>query len=136
MLVIDVEGNGASPADLVEVAGLPIRDGRPDTSSAGAWLIRPPAPVTPFAARIHGLTNAVLAEQPTWDRVAPEIAALLGDTWVCAHNAHVDYGVLGRHLPDWRPSGVIDTLRLARATWKRSAVIRPRCPYRARETRP
>lgn len=117
LLVIDVEGNGANPPDLVEVAALPIREGRADTSSAGAWLIRPQVPVTSFAARIHGLTNAVLADQPTWDSVAPQVQALLGKSWICAHNARVDYGVLHRHLPAWEPAGVLDTLRLARATW-------------------
>ncbi|MEU0095686.1 3'-5' exonuclease [Kribbella sp. NPDC006257] len=118
LLVIDVEGNGANPPDLVEVAALPIRNGRPDTSTAGAWLIRPPIGVSPFVARIHGLTNAVLANEPTWDTVASDVAKHLGESWICAHNAHVDYGVLSRHLPNWRPAGVIDTLRLARATWK------------------
>lgn len=118
LLVVDVEGNGANPPDLVEVAALPIRQGRPDTSTAGAWLIRPPIAVTPFAARIHGLTNAVLADEPTWDTVAPAVAKLLGESWICAHNAHVDYRVLSRHLPSWRPAGVIDTLRLAKATWR------------------
>ncbi|GDY58486.1 hypothetical protein SVIO_091090 [Streptomyces violaceusniger] len=47
LLVVDVEGNGTNPPDLVEVAALPMRDGEPDTSTAGAWLIRPPRPVTP-----------------------------------------------------------------------------------------
>lgn len=36
----------------------------------------------------------------------------------CAHNASVDYRILTRHLPGWEPTGVIDTLRLARATYK------------------
>lgn len=53
LLVVDVEGNGANPPDLVEVAGLPIRDGQADKTTAGAWLIRPPRPVTPFATRVH-----------------------------------------------------------------------------------
>ncbi|MGH3925767.1 MAG: hypothetical protein ACRDTT_23395, partial [Pseudonocardiaceae bacterium] len=46
LLVVDVEGNGATPPDLVEVAALPVRAGTPDTRNAGAWLIRPPTPVT------------------------------------------------------------------------------------------
>nr|WP_239062914.1 3'-5' exonuclease [Streptomyces sp. SID13031] len=117
-MVIDVEGNGANPPDLVEVAALPITQGKPNTSGAGAWLIRPPVPVTGFAARIHGLTNTVLTDEPPWDDVAPQVEGLLGQAWICAHNAHVDYGVLRRHLPDWKPDGVLDTLRLARATWK------------------
>ena len=64
LLVVDVEGNGATPPDLVEVAILPLRAGTPDTSTAGAWLIRPPTAVTPFATRIHKLTNDELATCP------------------------------------------------------------------------
>lgn len=119
LFVVDVEGNGTHPPDLVEAAALPIRDGKPDTSTARAWLIRPPRPVTPFAARVHGLTNEVLAASPAWTQVADQVHSLLGAAWICAHNAHVDYRVLSAHLPDWQPAGVIDTLRLARATYPR-----------------
>jgi exodeoxyribonuclease X len=115
LLVVDVEGNGASPPDLVEVAVLPVRDGRPDTGTAGAWLIRPPRPVTPFAARVHGLTDEALASCPSWQEVAGQVRALLGGAWIAAHNAHVDHRVLSAHLPGWEPAGVVDTLRLARA---------------------
>ncbi|MFE5652071.1 exonuclease domain-containing protein [Streptomyces cyaneofuscatus] len=117
LLVVDVEGNGANPPDLVEVAALPMRDGKPDTSTAGAWLIKPPNPVTPFAARVHGLTNQVLDGKPGWEEIKGSVHELLGTAWIAAHNAHVDYRVLSAHLPTWRPAGVIDTLRLARATY-------------------
>ncbi|GAA5061193.1 3'-5' exonuclease [Streptomyces similanensis] len=117
LLVVDVEGNGANPPDLVEVAALPVRAGRPDTSTAGAWLTRPRHPVTPFAARVHGLTNAVLEGEPGWEEIAGQVRQLLGTSWICAHNAHVDHRVLSAHLPQWRPAGVLDTLRLARATY-------------------
>ncbi|MBM9508049.1 3'-5' exonuclease [Actinacidiphila acididurans] len=116
LFVVDVEGNGANPPDLVEVAALPVRDGRPDTSTAGAWLIRPPRPVTPYAARIHGLTNDALTHCPPWPQVAPQVHDLLGTAWICAHNAHTDHRVLSAHLPAWHPTGVLDTLRLAKAT--------------------
>ncbi|MEW1720095.1 3'-5' exonuclease [Streptomyces sp. NPDC093109] len=118
LLVVDVEGNGGNPPDLVEAAALPIRGGKPDTSTAGAWTVRPPRPVTPFAAKVHGLTNELLADRPVWQEVADQARTLLAGAWICAHNAHVDYGVLKRHLPAWEPAGVIDTLRLARATYK------------------
>jgi DNA polymerase III epsilon subunit-like protein len=117
LLVVDVEGNGANPPDLVEIAALPIRDGRPDVGTAGAWLIRPARPVTPFAARVHGLTNEILASCPAWPDVAGQVRRLLGDAWICAHNAHTDYRALSAHLPGWAPAGVLDTLRLARTTW-------------------
>ncbi|GAA1153267.1 hypothetical protein GCM10009654_06040 [Streptomyces hebeiensis] len=117
LLVVDVEGNGTNPPDLVEVAALPVREGRPDTSTAGAWLTKPRRPVTPFAAGIHGLTNERLEKEPSWEEIADEVHALLGVSWVCAHNAHVDYKVLSAHLPQWQPAGVLDTLRLAKATY-------------------
>lgn len=117
LLVVDVEGNGANPPDLVEVAALPVRQGRPDTSTARAWLTKPRRPVTPFAARIHGLTNERLAHKPGWEEVAEQVHTLLNSAWVCAHNAHVDYRVLSAHLPRWQPAGVLDTLRLAKATY-------------------
>ncbi|WP_399094050.1 exonuclease domain-containing protein [Streptomyces sp. BBFR2] len=115
LLVVDVEGNGATPPDLVEVAALPVRDGRPDTGTAGAWLTRPKKPVTPFAARIHGLTNERLATAPGWEEISGQVHALLDGAWICAHHAHVDYRVLRAHLPQWQPAGVLDTLRLAKA---------------------
>jgi exodeoxyribonuclease X len=53
--VIDVEGNGQQPPDLVELGIIPITDsviGEPTT-----WLCRPTAPITTMARRIHGITN-------------------------------------------------------------------------------
>ncbi|MFD3909999.1 exonuclease domain-containing protein [Streptomyces sp. NPDC058603] len=117
LLVVDVEGNGTNPPDLVEVAALPVRDGRADTSTAGAWLTKPRRPVTAFAARVHGLTNERLEQAPGWEEIAEQVHTLLGVSWVCAHHAHVDYRVLSAHLPRWQPTGVLDTLRLAKATY-------------------
>ncbi|MEU8733702.1 3'-5' exonuclease [Streptomyces tendae] len=117
LLVVDVEGNGTNPPDLVEVAALPIRDGHPDKSTAGWWLTRPNRPVTPFATRVHGLTDTDLADKPLWAEVADQVHSFLSSTWICAHNAHTDYRVLSAHLPDWKPAGVLDTLRLAKATF-------------------
>lgn len=74
LLVVDVEGNGAAPPDLAEVTALSVRNGRPDTSTAGARLIRPPRPVTPFAARAHGPTNATPAPCPTRPEVSGRCA--------------------------------------------------------------
>ncbi|MCX4515918.1 3'-5' exonuclease [Streptomyces sp. NBC_01619] len=118
LLVVDVEGNGCNPPDLVEVAALPVREGKPDTSTAGAWLIRPPSPVTAFAVRIHGLTNQVLESSPAWEEVADQVQDVLGEAWICGHNVSVDYRVLKAHLPNWEPAGVIDTLRLARSAYE------------------
>jgi exodeoxyribonuclease X len=54
---------------------------------------------------------------PTWDLIADHVRADPADTWIAAHNAHVDYRALSRHLPEWQPPGVLDTLRRARKMW-------------------
>ncbi|MFE3579439.1 3'-5' exonuclease [Streptomyces vinaceus] len=117
LLVVDVEGNGATPPDLVEVAAVPMKDGVPQPDQARSWLIRPPAPILGRISRIHGITNDMVAGAPLWEDVAGEVAEVLNGAWICAHSATVEHSVLSRHLPDWRPAGVIDTLRLARATF-------------------
>ncbi|MFJ5836120.1 exonuclease domain-containing protein [Streptomyces shenzhenensis] len=117
LLVVDVEGNGTTPPDLVEVAALPVRDGRPDKASAKAWLTRPNRPVTSFATGVHGLSNDDLANEPAWAQIAGQVHAFMGTAWICAHHAHTDYRVLSAHLPNWEPAGVLDTLRLAKTTF-------------------
>ncbi|MFE5971355.1 exonuclease domain-containing protein [Streptomyces sp. NPDC056460] len=118
LFVVDVEGNGATPPDLVEVAAIPIEDGEPQPHAARTWLVRPPTPIPSRITRIHGITNAMTADAPTWPEVAPQVQALLDGAWICAHSASVEYSVLTRHMPSWKPAGVIDTLRLARATFR------------------
>ncbi|GAA1232213.1 hypothetical protein GCM10009665_23060 [Kitasatospora nipponensis] len=117
LFVVDVEGNGAQPPDLVEVAAFPVLNGSPVPSSARSTLLRPPNPITPFATRVHHITNQDVADAPTWEQVGPQVHADLQGAWIAAHAAHVDYGVLLRHMPHWQPAGVVDTLRLARATY-------------------
>src|SRR5579872_1314842 len=99
--VVDVEGNGQQPPDLVELAIVPIVGG--EIGEARSWLVRPERPIAHFATRIHGLTNQDVASAPAFDEVAEEIGTLLGGPTIVAHNANVDVGVLSRKLPDWKP---------------------------------
>jgi exodeoxyribonuclease X len=118
LLVVDVEGNGATPPDLVEVAAVPIVAGTIDGGRARSWLIRPPRPINAFAQRVHGISNDAVADQPGWDQAGPQVQAELHGVWIAAHDAAaVEHRVLKAHLPDWEPAGVLDTLRLARAVW-------------------
>ncbi|MER8116239.1 3'-5' exonuclease [Streptomyces sp. NPDC094031] len=116
LYVVDVEGNGATPPDLVEIALMPMASGHPQPEGAQSWLIRPPVPIPHRITRIHGITNAMVEDAPTWQDIAPKVRNLLDGAWIAAHSASVEYGVLTRHLPGWQPCGVIDTLRLAKAT--------------------
>lgn len=110
--VVDVEGNGQQPPDLVEVAAVPITNGV--VGEPSSWLVQPPRQITPIATRIHGLTNDAVATAPPFADVADEVRTALTADVLVAHNAHVDVGVLQRHLGDWKCPAVLDTLKLAR----------------------
>jgi exodeoxyribonuclease X len=110
--VVDVEGNGQQPPDLVELAIVPIVGG--EIGEARSWLVRPETPIAHFATRIHGLTNKDVASAPAFAEVADEVATLLDGPTIVAHNANVDVGLMSRKLPNWKPAEVFDTLKLAR----------------------
>ena len=110
--VVDVEGNGQQPPDLVEVAVVPVAAGI--IGAPASWLVKPPRPVSRIAARIHGLTNEALAAAPAFADIESEVREALDADVLVAHNAHVDVGVLRRHLGGWECPEVLDTLKLAR----------------------
>jgi len=111
-VVIDVEGNGQQPPDLVELAAVPVVAGL--VGKPRSWLVRPDEPITPFARRIHGITNEQVAGSPVFTEIRDEVLAAFGGAALVAHNAHVDIGVLQRKLPGWECPEVFDTLKLAR----------------------
>ena len=76
--------------------------------------MKPPRPVSRIATRIHGLTNQALAEAPAFADIEGEVRQALDADVLVAHNAHVDIGVLRRHLGGWECPEVLDTLKLAR----------------------
>lgn len=110
--VIDVEGNGHHPPDLVELGVLPIVAGQIGTPTA--WLFKPEEPITPMVRRIHGISNEAVASAPVFAELADEVRAHLDGMVLIAHHAGVDLGVLKRKLPDFPPTEVLDTLRLSR----------------------
>lgn len=111
-VVVDVEGNGQQPPDLVELAVVPITGGV--IGDPVSWLVQPDAPITPFALRIHGITNAMVANSPAFDAAKTDVLHALDADGLIAHNAHVDVGVLQRKLGDWECPEIFDTLKLAR----------------------
>jgi DNA polymerase III epsilon subunit-like protein len=111
-VVVDVEGNGQQPPELVELAVVPITGG--EIGKPLAWLIRPSRPIKPFATQIHGLSNQDVAACPALADIAAEIIAALHADALVAHTAYVDVAVLRRQLTGWKVPEVFDTLKIAR----------------------
>lgn len=111
-VVVDIEGNGQQPPEMVELAAVSIRGGI--IGKPASWLVRPDHPIKYFATQVHGLTTTDVADCPKLEQIAAEVQAALAADAVIAHNAHVDVGVLQHELTGWQPREVFDTLRLAR----------------------
>jgi exodeoxyribonuclease X len=111
-VVVDVEGNGQQPPDLVELAAVPIVAGM--VGEPSSWLVKPDQPISHFARRVHGIGNDQVADAPVFGYVEADVLKALDASALIAHNAHVDVGVLQRKLGDWECPEVFDTLKLAR----------------------
>jgi DNA polymerase III epsilon subunit-like protein len=111
-VVVDVEGNGQQPPDLVELAVVPIQSGV--IGEPTSWLVKPDTPIKHFATQIHGLSSKDVADAPVFTAIAEQVRSALDVPALAAHNAHIDVAVLSRKLDDWQVPEVFDTLRLAR----------------------
>ncbi|WP_169812551.1 3'-5' exonuclease [Nocardia acidivorans] len=116
--VVDVEGNGQVPPEIIEIAVIPVAGTAVSPDDIRTWLVRPKNPITPIVTRkVHGISNRDVADCPEWEDVAPKISRLMFGRVLVAHNANVEQKVLSRQLPDWKPLMVLDTLRLSKALW-------------------
>lgn len=115
--VVDVEGNGHQPPEIIEIAILAL-DRDINTTNLSTWLIRPAQPITAIVTRkVHGIRNTDVAACPAWPDVAEKVTEALTDRVIVAHNATVEQRVLSAHLPDWKPPMLLDTMRLAKHVW-------------------
>lgn len=119
---IDVETTGLSPraARVCEVAAISFRGA--DRLETLAELINPGQPIPPEVSRIHGITDAMVKDSPSFGGVAPRLLAMLENSVIVAHNAEFDLGFLtaefervGLRFPKLH---VVDTLAIARKNWK------------------
>lgn len=116
--VVDVEGNGRIPPEIIEIAVVLVSGALVNADGVQSWLVRPQNPITPIVTRkVHGIGNSDVEGCPQWTAVSPAVAQALDGRILVAHNAIVERRVLSEHLPDWQPPMVLDTLRLARALW-------------------
>ena len=114
LAVVDLEGNGQQPPEIIEIAVLLV-DGDVTEHDVVSWLVHPRTPITSFVTRrVHGISNEDVAGCPPWTAVGAKVEPLLGDRVLVAHNAAVEHRTLTAHLPNWQPPLVLDTLRLAR----------------------
>ncbi|WP_241822589.1 3'-5' exonuclease [Herbaspirillum sp. C7C8] len=111
--VIDVEGNGQNPLEIIEIAVLHVRHTEIQLPVA-EWMVLPEKPVTEIASRIHGITNSDLVGMPRLSEISTELFPLLGTNIIIGHNVSHDVKLIRDKIPAWHPAVLLDTLKLAR----------------------
>ncbi|GAB0102535.1 exonuclease domain-containing protein [Nocardia sp. JMUB6875] len=106
---IDVETANSARGSICAVGVTVVRDGRREETAS--WLCRPPAGLDFFNwhnIRVHGISAAMVADQPCFAERFPEVVATVGDLPLIAHNAGFDSGAIreacarsGIQAPAW-----------------------------------
>jgi len=100
LAIVDVETTGAHPGwdRVTEIAVIEINGGAQGGEVAAEWstLVNPGTSIPPAIQALTGITNAMVADAPSFDDLAPGLYERLEGRIFVAHNARFDYGFL-RH---------------------------------------
>ena len=120
-IVFDTETTGLSPLNgdrLVEIGCVEMFN-RVETGRTFHAYFNPGRPMPTEAQMVHGLSDAFLADKPSFHERCEELLEFIGDSPLVAHNASFDFGFLNHELGACGRALVcltrmIDTLALAR----------------------
>ncbi|HTV32167.1 MAG TPA: DNA polymerase III subunit epsilon [Methylocella sp.] len=120
-LILDTETTGLDPANghrIVEIGCVELLNMIPTGESFHLYL-NPERDMPEEAFRVHGLSNAFLADKPLFAQIAGDLLKFIGDARIVAHNAEFDLQFLNMELdrlglPLLTKDRVIDTLALSR----------------------
>jgi len=122
-IFLDTETTGLSPDSgdrIIEIGCLEMLNRRL-TGNNKHFYLNPERPNSEGAVKVHGLTDAFLADKPLFAAIADELLAYLAGAEIVIHNAAFDVGFLDAELKRIaRPrlagqvARVTDTLLMAR----------------------
>jgi DNA polymerase-3 subunit epsilon len=100
-IFIDTETTGTRQSDVVIEVGVVDQTGGVLYES----LVRPGMPIPPDSSAVHGITDAMVADAPTWKDIWPELSAVLEGRLVGMYNEEFDVRLMKqthqRYWMDW-----------------------------------
>jgi DNA polymerase-3 subunit epsilon len=120
-IVFDTETTGFSFSDgdrMVEIGCLEMIN-RVETGRTFHAYFHPERPMLPEAQRVHGLSDAFLADKPLFVQQVDDLLDFIADSPLVAHNASFDFGFLNGELQRCGRGTVglhrmVDTVAMAR----------------------
>lgn len=118
LVFLDLETTGldAGRHEVIEIGAIRVVDGQ--EQGVVESLVRPVGPIPPDAARIHGITPAMVASAPDFRQAVTPLLMMLEGAVAVAHNTPFDGGFLAMALEregmSTPSTPMIDTVVLAR----------------------
>jgi len=116
---LDVETTGLSCALNHRICEIAILHG-PVNGNMIPWqtLVNPQCGISPEASRINNISDEMVKDAPTFDKIAGKVLELVDNSIVICHNAPFDMGFLASELKvcglSFPNIKIIDTLKIAR----------------------
>ena len=115
--VLDLETTGFSPKTekITEVGIMKVKNG--EVIDSFSCFVNPEKPIPPRVVEVTNITDDMVKDAETIDKVFPKILEFLGDSVIVAHNATFDVGFLKYVAKDLGYDfdyTYVDTLALAR----------------------
>ncbi len=117
-VVFDTETTGFSPTmdRIVEIGVVKFRNG--EVVEEKSWLVNPLRDIPYWATKVHGITDKMVKDQPSFKDVYPEFEKFIEGSVLMAHNAKFDISFMKAEIKragcDLPPNLVIDSLKLFR----------------------
>ena len=118
-VVFDLETTGVSAAsdEIIEISGLKVVKGKVEEEFS--TLVNPLRPIPYSASMVNGITDEMVAEAPTLEKVFPEFLEFAGNSVLIGHNIHTFdlkflYRAAGCFYGKTLDNDYIDTLILAK----------------------
>jgi DNA polymerase-3 subunit epsilon len=120
-IIFDTETTGLDPRldRIIEIGCLELVDHFPTGRTFHVYINAQGRPVHPDALQVHGITDAFLADKPSFPEIAAQLQEFFGDATLIAHNAGFDIGFINAEFERLGISPIgrermLDTLMLAR----------------------
>jgi len=125
-VVFDLETTGLSAwgDEIIEIGAIKIIGNEIDQKNTFHSLVNPKRLIPPEASNISGITNEMVKDAPTIDKVLPEFLEFVGDAYWVAHNARFDMSFIMKHLMQMklkRQIEVYDTVVFSRRAFPNEA---------------
>lgn len=105
-LVLDTETTGLDDkAEIIEIAVIDAT-GKVLLNT----LVKPSKPIPPEATAIHGITDEMVKDAPTWPEVSPQLCSLISGKTIAIYNAEYDIRLLEQTDRIWKVTPKISVM--------------------------